>query len=218
MLTASVQVSPCPGSDISTTHKPAAYYATRRDVVGIKQKILSGVPDSKEYWRVLSLYIYGMCTRSQFDTMVREQLISDELCFLHNELLRAILFNAHFSRIPPPNVRFESTTPVTNIPKPLHVVGGPQKKNLHFSTFTAAELQRLPTSKDLAKRENVPRLRDENTCRALASAIHLYVVRLLERCHRAHVGRGRLRVTVGQVLEAARFNVSPDLLAKYSSC
>ena len=215
MNSASVQACTRPGSDLSPCNPNSVYYATRRDVVSIKEKILAAVPDGKEYMHVLSLYIHGMCTRARFDTMVREQLITDELCFLHNELLRAILFNAHFSRIPPPNVTLPRPTPIEPVPPPLHVSTRPPR-NAQFSTFTAAELQRLPTWKDLSKR--ISKLRDEAALRLLAEAVEMYVVRVLERCHRTHIGRGRVTVTVAQVFNAFDGNIPPDLCAKYASC
>ena len=83
------------------------FYMTRKDVLAIKRKLQDIVSNEKEYWSTLSLFLHGGCSKSYFDSVMSRNLISDEAKFFHNKLLRAILYNAHFSCIPPPGVNIE---------------------------------------------------------------------------------------------------------------
>ena len=77
-------------------------YNKRKDILLIKSKLLELVPDP-EYWNVLKLFIYGKCSKTHFDNIILNYLKTSETKKLHNDFIRSILFNAHFSNIPPPN-------------------------------------------------------------------------------------------------------------------
>ena len=79
------------------------FYSKRFNVQLIKEKLLEEVPN-QEYWETFSQFIYGNCTKSRFDEITSLYLRTNESKLLHNDLLRAILFNSHYSIISPPGV------------------------------------------------------------------------------------------------------------------
>lgn len=77
--------------------------AGRRNTLAIKHRLLEVVADN-EYWDILVAYLQGKCSKSEYDIAIRKCIATPEAEYLHNELIRSIIFNAHFAKKPPPNV------------------------------------------------------------------------------------------------------------------
>jgi hypothetical protein len=79
-------------------------YSNRRDSLALKSRLLS-IVDSPDYWKTLSSFVRGRCPKQTFDAVMRAHLCTPEARRLHNDLIRAVIFNAHFAVCPPSNVR-----------------------------------------------------------------------------------------------------------------
>jgi hypothetical protein len=75
----------------------------RRDILSIKHDLLELVAN-EEYWPTFRDFVSGRCPRAIFDCVMQESLLTVQAKQLHNELIRSILQNAHFSVVPPPGV------------------------------------------------------------------------------------------------------------------
>lgn len=214
------QTLPCSESGSDQTPPTSSVYS-RRDVLGIRQKINDLIPGKDVYWKVLSLYIHGMCSKEKFDMMIKEQLQSDELRFLHNELLRAILFNAHFSPCPPPNIKLPARI---NLPVPetkSHPVAAKISVN-HCKVYTAAFLGRLLSRKELGVRieqllNNKMSKVDPRVPDLLMHLLLSYITSILRKTRTRIHGQGTTtKITVEQIIRISGGNLCPLLIAKYS--
>jgi hypothetical protein len=123
----------------------------RRDILRMKQDLMRLV-SNEDYWPTFRDFVSGRCPRATFDIVMRESLLTVQAKRLHNELIRAILQNAHFSSIPPPGVT------VPSIAVPVHK--GTKKCPLKsksidmsvFQSFTASDFGLLPGSEQLKSR------------------------------------------------------------------
>lgn len=76
-------------------------YTKRKDVLGVKDKLMRLVKNPL-YWDSLSRFIHGQMKKTEYDKVMEAYLDTNEKRALHNEFIRTILYNAHFSVIPPP--------------------------------------------------------------------------------------------------------------------
>lgn len=191
-------------------------YGTRKNVDEIRNALMEELGDTTEYWSVLGSFIHGQCSKDKFDKMVRDELGTNELRHLHNSLLRAIMFNAHFSCIPPPNYQ-PSAPPVRSHSSLRNPPDARQPVTL--SVCTAADLRRLPEAGELRQRirmlTNWPMTGDngDRIANMLAVALHRYVYRLLSAAHvRSEHGVSiNVRRVLGSIPE-----VPSMIIAKYS--
>ena len=72
----------------------------RMDTEAIKKQLLEAVAND-EYWDCLCAWMSGRLSRKDFDDAMRRCLVTDKAKYLHNELIRSILYNAHFASLPP---------------------------------------------------------------------------------------------------------------------
>lgn len=169
--------------------KPAAnFYSHRKNVGEIRQKLQEIVPE-QQYWKTFALFAHGMCSKPQFDHVMNKYLITDEAKYLHNELLRRIIFNAHFSRIPPPDVpitRFIKPKPVAPPIKPFG--HDPKVEVFHFKPATAFDLGYIPSVKDLGFR--VSQLleyhkinADQEAIQQIYYELRRYIIKLLKKSY-----------------------------------
>lgn len=150
----SVQVSSNLEASLNALKPVGNIYSHRKDVGEIRQKLQNIVPE-QQYWTILASFLHGMCTKSQFDHVMKKYLITDEAKFLHNELLRRIIFNAHFSRIPPPDVSITKyVKPKPLIPPIKPAIHERETKVYPFKPTTAFDLGYIPSVKDLSFRIN----------------------------------------------------------------
>ena len=208
-------------------------YSKRKDTISIKNKLEDYVDD--RYWSLLSRFLHGMCPKSTYDSEIKDILQNDEAKFLHNELLRSIIFNAHFSRIPPPGVPIP-TNNQRHINKRDKSNGSifptDTAKNQSFSTFTASDFGHIQSINQLSQRmriiasEKVASF-DSKSVGVILSSLKSFLNRILKhsyelRASSVHAG-GPVVVTAQQVLHALRTDpilsgfVSPFLFAKYSN-
>lgn len=86
-------------------------YSDRRDCIAIKEKLMKLV-NKEEYTETLIAYLRGACSKQFFDEKMSSILTTPAAKIIHNDLIRSILFNAHFTMTPPPNVK----TPIPQAP------------------------------------------------------------------------------------------------------
>jgi hypothetical protein len=145
-----VQASPIAAADVQALSELTSFYRRRQDVERLRSELEESVPDFQEYAAVLARFIHGQCPRSDFDEMVQAQLSTDRLRALHNEFLRAILHNAHFSTMPPANVA-QTKHPPLRAPRPIAAAPHRREPSV-FASCTASDLHHLPSVDELAKR------------------------------------------------------------------
>jgi hypothetical protein len=204
-------------------------YATRRDCHSLKSRLLALVGDG-DYWDTLACFLHGQCSKQTFDETMRRCLPTPEAKLLHNELVRSILFNAHFAMSAPPNVDVpHPDCPALAKRSPATAPGPPARP---FATMTASDLRHLPSLNQLAERIGIlldlRKVRVESRATGLIFA-HLkkYVMTILENSVAllsVTGGRDRkgMRITTAQILHVMMSNaelastVSPAIFAKYS--
>jgi hypothetical protein len=81
---------------------------------------------------------------------MQRYLLTTEAKHLHNELIRAILYNAHFAMRPPENVELPPYERPIPPPKPLP--GPPARLERPIATNTAIDLRHLPSVSQLSER------------------------------------------------------------------
>ncbi|KAK8893221.1 hypothetical protein M9Y10_021637 [Tritrichomonas musculus] len=160
-------------------------YNNRKDVCAIKNKILKEVKNP-EYWATLVAFLHKEVSKEDFDKKMERLLFTNELRLLHNEMIRAILFNAHFSSIPPPGVVISQRKPeiVERAMPPM-----PKPGNSDFKTFTVNELTHLPSVIQLHERirfilyMNSAKLKlDKDVANTLQENLFLFIFQILQEC------------------------------------
>lgn len=150
----SVQVSSNLEASLNALKPVGIFYSHRKDVGEVRQKLQNLVPD-KQYWDTLASFLYGMCTKSHFDHVMNKYLATDEAKYYHNELLRRIMFNAHFSRVPPPEVSITKYVKAKPINPPIKpIIHEKDIKPYPFKPTTAFDLGYIPSVNDLSFRIN----------------------------------------------------------------
>jgi hypothetical protein len=199
-------------------------YHTRRDVLHTRALLESSLSDFPRYLNVLALFLHGLCGRDDFDAMVQTQLVSDQLCALHNEFLRSILHNAHFSMVRPPNVTISKRSlpePPAGVPSGFRVPERP------WVLLTAADLRRLPTRREIVERLRrlPPPVVEEGAAALVCSAVRQFARMVLQSAcglqPRGLTARDRPRIHAEQLLFVCRHGgldrvISPSVIIKYS--
>ena len=142
---------PLPARDRKLLAQVRERYSTRKDVREIMNELESLITEKERYRSVFTSFIHGGCTKAHFDQMTSQVLTTNEARNLHNKLIQAIIYNAHFSTVPPPGIVIP---PPKFLPEP-GVKPYPQVKASHksrFQTFTAADLRHIQSQKQLMNR------------------------------------------------------------------
>ena len=159
----------------------AMLFTRRKDVLAIKSRLMALV-DHPEYWTTLARFIHGECPKAKFEETMELYLKTNEAKVLHNDLIRAIIFNAHFSVVPPPGVDIPATERHPSAPPERHS-GAPRLKDGGFVSLCAADLGRLPSVDHLRRRMAARGLKcDDVAPRLLLHEVKKFVAILLRRC------------------------------------
>lgn len=155
METASVQTGDMNSSLSERMKNSSSIYKNRKDLMPIKMELQKEVPEPSwaEYWNTFGNFIYGQCSKTKFDEVMERCLTTNKAKLLHNELIRSILFNAHFSMTPPPGVEIPAHKPLQKPPEETPKILDNQ--NTKFFSYTAADLHHLPSIYQLEKRVQV---------------------------------------------------------------
>lgn len=124
-------------------------YYKRKDTIKIKAQLSVIVP--AEYWTVLARYLHGMISQIDYEQEMKRMLTEDRAKWLHNEMLRAIIHNAHFSRSPPPGIimqkKADTARTKVSVKEPDE-----EGKNHGFESLFAADYGHLLSLKQLYQR------------------------------------------------------------------
>lgn len=166
---------------VKSLEKSTEIYTKRKDVIAIKERLLQLVP-AEEYWSILNKFINGECSKVKYDEIIEKILLTNEMRILHNEFIRGIIYNAHFSTLPPPGISPPRSVPADIKPK----VGNRAQKMKSVETFTAAEMGHIHSVEQLSSRLAVllraSRVRvDHKALLYLHKQLKQYVVLLLQK-------------------------------------
>ncbi|OHT09754.1 hypothetical protein TRFO_21282 [Tritrichomonas foetus] len=115
-------------------------YRKRVDILKLKQQLFE-IVDENEYIPLVTTFFHKKLSKEDFDERIYRILVTEEAKNLHNQIIRGIIYNAHYSTIPPPNVTIPKTNPTPPKPKAPPHIG--KMKNLDFHTYMAADLRHL---------------------------------------------------------------------------
>jgi hypothetical protein len=203
-------------------------YSTRRDLLSLKDRLFDLVEDP-EYWNCLACFLHGQCSKPQFDEAMRGYLRTNEVKLLHNELIRSIIFNAHFAMRPPTNVTLPPLAPPPTPKRPSAATSARLERTL--VTNTAGDLRHLPSAGQLSERMGVllgsKKLGiDKRAAVLLFAQMKRYALHLLQRsCAFVNVKGERrrdTRITAQQLLHVVSWNrelasvISPAVFTKYA--
>lgn len=206
-------------------------YTVRKDCQSLKERLLQIVTEPDEYWNTLARFLHGQCSKKLFDETMQKCLATTEAKLLHNELIRSIIYNAHFTMIPPPNV----TPPKPECPPHVRKAAptGTQSQNASFMTYTASDMRHLPSVNQLSERMGIllgPRkIAIESKAAGLVFGhVKRYVMLLLEGCVELSAvkkldERADVKITTEQVMHVLQMQsdlgsiVSPAVMTKYSN-
>lgn len=153
-------------------------YLKRIDTNEIRQRLEKLVP-SPEYWRVFRLFIHGRCERAEFDACVEQNLKTNEQKHVHNELIKGIIYNAHYSAISPKGFVMKRR-PIPKQKEHTDEVIPPQRKTQKLKTYLAADLHAIPSIVELQKRlEQKSRELGVAVSRETVSVIHSELKRFI---------------------------------------
>jgi hypothetical protein len=189
----------------------ADLYSTRRDLPALKARLLELARNPDCYWRHFRAFLGGTVDRAAFTRALQRYLPSEEARQLHNELVRAVLHNAHFSTLPPPAIAL----PPAALPRAGAPPAPPFASALSHGLppLCAADLRRLPTAAELASRMRLlgpaPQMAPpgDESARMVCAAAHAFVARLLARALTAEPGPGQPRrpgVALAQLVAVLR--------------
>ena len=177
---------PAPTASFSSQNNQI--YTERKDVMVIKKRLLALI-DDPEYWKTLSMFVFGECSKQKYDEMIDVYLTTNELRVLHNELIRSILFNAHFSTVPPPGV------PMPKKSLPEHLNQYPKtiqrSKFKLFNSFCASDLRHIPSLEQLARRVSyLTSMKVDNAAlELLFYELKKYIIVVLQQCTQVNKNR-----------------------------
>ena len=204
-------------------------YQNRQDVQKIKSKLQSIVSCS-DYWVTLSRFIHGGCPKQKFDEAMSMYLPNNDAKKLHNEFLRAILFNAHFASAPPPGIDLPPPRKVENASKKSAPQQKPRTDVTKFVSYASTDMGHLPSIEQLPLRAaSVTRMKlEEKASVMIFIELKKYISLLLERCvqlrTRNHMSPVSMVITYNQVLHVInttpelRAVISPSILTKFEMC
>lgn len=149
-ITESVQVGESPETSLARIKNSSNIYSHRKNCINIKNRLLQIVQDPNGYWNTLACFLHGQCSKQSFDEKMHTYLKTTEAKVLHNDLIRSIIYNAHFSMIPPPNVTVPRPIVPSHIKEKQFLTNTQPKSN--FMTYTASDLRHLPSINQLHSR------------------------------------------------------------------
>ena len=153
-------------------------YLKRIDTNEIRQRLEKLVP-SPEYWRVFRLFIHGKCERAEFDACIEQNLKTNEQKHVHNELIKGIIFNAHYSAISPKGFVMKKQ-PIPKQKPHIDVAEPAQRKTQKLKTYLAADLHAIPSIVELQKKlEQRSRELGVAVSRETVSVIHAELKRFI---------------------------------------
>lgn len=230
LVTEGIQVGDSPEASLEKVKNSSGIYSNRKDAHAIREKLFKIVSDT-EYWNTFACFLHGQCSKQSFDDVMQNCLQTREAKLLHNELIRSILYNAHFSMRPPPGVEVPKPVVPAAVKKAQPPSNNP--KNATFMTYTAADLRHLPSINQLSLRIGVllnsMHLNVESKATGLLfSELKKFIMTLLENSsalltYRGSSEQGELKITSAQVLHVLTNQqkfasiVSPSVLTKYST-
>ncbi|OHT16731.1 hypothetical protein TRFO_12991 [Tritrichomonas foetus] len=199
LVSSSVQVGAAIEDSPKRTQKSGPVYAQRRDCAAIKAQLMNHV-DEESYMKVLTAFLQGQISKQTFDNRMKSILKSTTAKIIHNELMRSIIYNAHFSMVPPPNVE----VPVPKIPEHVKVTrpGSDNSKfglpNSPFIIQKVADLRYLLSTSQIGARvrsqlrERNMNCEDINTFEMIQHELRKHIVILLyESCKLAQTVKER---------------------------
>lgn len=198
-------------------------FTRRKDVLTIKSRLLALV-DNPEYWTTLARFIHGECPKAKFEETMALYLKTNEAKILHNDLIRAIIFNAHFSVVPPPGVEVPASENPNRAPRERHL-GVPRLKDHGFVSVSAADLGHLPSISQLRQRIAARGLNsDDRALEVLLTEQRKFVTLVLHRCLSGSLRQWNQETSItidpGQIAHLLKSDseiasvVGPSILAK----
>lgn len=161
---------------------PSPYDLKRKDSLKIKSRLLKLVNDPN-YWIILSQFLKGECSKQTYDEAMDVFLQTNEARLLHNDFIRSILFNAHFSPTPPPGI------PMPQKKLPEHLTLNLNKKHHRikrrmFSSYSSADLGHIPSIEQLSSRvAQLTSIKVENSAISLLfDELTHYILMVLKMC------------------------------------
>lgn len=150
----------------------------RKELLNIKTRLLD-IVKNPQYWTTLCEYLTGNCSKQKFDGIMLTCLKSNEARVLHNEFIRAILFNAHFSPIPPPGIQLSNQHIPESQIKGKHQILKSENKN-----DTSSNLGHIPSIEQLSARiAHMTSMKIDNSALSLLfSELQHYLVTILKCC------------------------------------
>ncbi|OHT16255.1 hypothetical protein TRFO_41903 [Tritrichomonas foetus] len=162
-------------------YKPDSIYTKRKDVLNIKSRLLTLV-QNPEYWETLTHFLRGECSKQKYDETIDLYLTTNETRILHNDLIRSILYNAHFAAVPPPGIPM----PQRKLPDHINMkTQRPQKTKVKlFCSYSASDLGHIPSIEQLSSRVGyLTTLKVDNSALALLfSELKHYIISVLQQC------------------------------------
>ncbi|EAY20393.1 hypothetical protein TVAG_110050 [Trichomonas vaginalis G3] len=227
---AGIQVGECPEQLAERVKNSASIYSLRKDSQAIKAQLLQLIAKElqSDYWSTLASFIHGQCSKTRFDEIMEKCLQSNEAKIMHNELIRSIIYNAHFSMIPPPNVDIPHAKATVRASKPP--ISVQQVKNHTFMTYTAADLHHLPSINQLTKRVCViisdPKFQiDSKAVNEILTELKKFVCQILYKSLELAASEGPTNghnhITVDHVQQVLKMNsqistvISPSVISKF---
>jgi len=228
--TKAVQVGEPPDTSVERFANSEKIYTVRKDCMALKTRLLEVVTEPDYYWVTLACFLHGQCSRQTFEEAMQNCLKTAAAKVMHNELIRSIVYNAHFAMLPPPNMpppKLECAVPAKRATPT--VVTGPSAS---FMTYTASDLRHLPNMGQLAARVEI--LLGARRIAADPKALPLvfghmkrYIMLILESSAdllavQRVEERTDVRITTAQVLHVLQTRgelastVSPAMLTKYA--
>lgn len=208
----------------------------RKDTLKLKEQLFALIPDEQsriEYNNTLCSYLHNQCSRAIFEEKMKKCLPNNAAKKLHNRFITAIIYNAHFSIIPPPNVELPPYHP--SIPAPQKIPDVDKTRNGKFFSYTAIDMLHLPTSSQLRERFSILLLNgnnrhlkfDDKTINFAHQKLNDIIRNILEESLKllgTDYSQNSHRVLcLNQILRVIQNNpayfqfASPSVLAKYSS-
>lgn len=229
MKNQNIQVGDSIEASVEKVKNSSGIYSCRKDACAIKTRLMELVKDT-EYWSTFACYLHGQCSKQSFDEVMLKSLATPEAKLLHNELIRSLLYNAHFSMRPPPGIQ----VPKHKIPKITTVTQAASvpKTNSKFISYTAADLRHLPSINQLSSRIAVLISNKNITCDSRASGLIFnelksYIISILESSIKMISTENdvnkELRITTKQILHHISTNpnvsslVSQSIMKKYAA-
>lgn len=161
---------------------PSSFTVKRKDVLNLKSRLLNHVKNP-DYWKILSQFLKGECSKQKYDEAMDIYLQTNEARLLHNDFIRAILFNAHYSPIPPPGI------PIPQKKLPDHIKLNLNKKHYKIkkkmlNSYSSVDLGHIPSIEQLSSRvSQLTSIKVDNSAISLLfDELNNYILMVLKIC------------------------------------